>query len=102
MNKKTPTQYCPNWEIDCGHRPRVLGQGYLGNSDESSSEEWKELEERNVQPLIKTERQVGLQDSNTQTTVHMTPWLGPELSELKTKFSHKPGKMKWSIYGESL
>lgn len=65
-----------------------------GDPGENSSKEAEELEERDVCPLIKTERHMGLQSRNPQTTVCMIPWTGPELSKLQTKLSCKPGKVE--------
>ncbi|KAM9591186.1 uncharacterized protein ACIBXB_006082 [Morphnus guianensis] len=63
-----------------------------GDSDENSSEEVEELEEREVRPLIKTERHTGPHGGSPRTTIRTTPWSGPKLSKLQAKFSRKPGE----------
>ncbi|KAK4828111.1 hypothetical protein QYF61_023909 [Mycteria americana] len=56
-----------------------------GDPDENSSEDTKE---RDVPP----ERHMGSRCGNPRASVRTTPWMGPKLSELQTRFSHRPGE----------
>lgn len=57
-------QHCPNPKIKCRCRSQELGWGHLGRPDENSFEEIEELEEKEVQPFIKTVRHTGPRSVN--------------------------------------
>ncbi|KAM9591487.1 uncharacterized protein ACIBXB_006284 [Morphnus guianensis] len=51
-----------------------------------------DLEERDVRPLIETERHAGPHGGSPWSAVCMALWSGPELGELQAKCSRKPGE----------
>ncbi|KAM9591229.1 uncharacterized protein ACIBXB_006102 [Morphnus guianensis] len=91
---KKPPSITEIRKLITGTDPEDWDGDIWGDSDENSSEEVEELEERDVRPLIKTERHMGPHGGSPQTTIRTTPWSGPELSELQAKFSRKPGETK--------
>lgn len=64
----------------------------LEKSRETSSHETEELQEKRVQPLIKTEKHTSPQGRKASAIVCAAPGMHPELSELETKFLSRLGE----------
>ena len=62
--------------------------GDIWGDSESNIIEVEALEQKDVRPLIKPERQEGPQGRNPRITVHTTPWMRPNLVTYKLS-SHR-------------
>ncbi|KAK4816905.1 hypothetical protein QYF61_024915 [Mycteria americana] len=75
---KKPPSVVQIRKLIAGTDPKDWDGDIWGDSDEASVDETEELEEKDLRPLIKMER-------------HTNSW-GPELCDLRVKFSRKPGE----------